>query len=242
MYFMKNLKLFSLTLLTVSMLFATATPAFAGNNQYGQYGQYGQQPGEEQPYSSPTQPAESLLVDKLVAFPGTQNTKGGVSSDRFVDNLSANDLRFAPNSRVLFRIKVKNTSGVTLKNVTMRDFIPDYMEPVGGPGNYDENTRTITYVIPEIKAGEEKVYDFEMQLVAQNKLPADKGIVCVINKVEAFTDMTRDEDASQLCVEKSVQGITTVPKTGPGLGLLVLAGNVLGLGAGAYLRRMKMNK
>lgn len=236
---MKNLKLFSLTIFTISTMFLVTAPVMAGNDQYGQYGQYGQQPGEEQPYSSPTQPAESLLVDKLVAFPGTQQTKGGVSMDRFVDNLSPNDARFSPNTKVLFRVKIKNTSGVTLKNVTLKDYIPDYMEPVSGPGTYDPETRIITYVIPEIKPGEEKVYDFEMQIVAQNKLPADKGIVCVLNKAEAYTDMTRDEDASQLCVEKAVQGITTVPKTGPELGLFVLAGNVLAFGAGTVLRRMK---
>jgi uncharacterized repeat protein (TIGR01451 family) len=235
---MKNIKKISLTLLATGAFLFSSIPVAAGNDQYGQYGQYGQQPGDT-PYESPTQPVESLIVDKLVAYPGTVNSSDGIAMDRFVDNFSPNDKRFNPKSRVIFRVKVKNTSNVTLEDVTLKDYIPGYMEPVSGPGNFDVDTRVITYVIPEIKPGEEKIYDFEMQIVDQDSLPSDKGLICLTNKAEAYTDKVSDEDSSQMCVEKKVQNITTVPKSGPELGLLILAGNLFGIGAGTYLTKFK---
>lgn len=71
-----------------------------------------------------------------------------------------------------------------------------------------------------------------MQVLSQDKLPSDKGLFCIVNKAQAYTDQTSASDTSQLCIEKQVVGVITVPSAGPELGLLLLAGELTTLGLG----------
>jgi uncharacterized repeat protein (TIGR01451 family) len=219
---MKNIKLFSLTFLTIIALLSTAQTAEAGNGSYGQYGQYGT-----------VTPSQGITVDKLVGRGST--TKGGQIS--FVDNYSPNDTRFRPGEKVYFQIKVKNTSNVTLTNVVVKDYIPTYMEPMEGPGTYDANTRTVTYTIASLKPGQEHVANLLMQVYPQNKLAADKGLMCLTNKAQATVNGMTDDDTAQFCVEKEVVGVQNVPSTGPELGLLFLGGNIATLAGGMFLKK-----
>ncbi len=216
---MKKLAIF-LVLATSYLLLSTS--AFA---QYGQYGQYGG-----------TTPNLSIVIDKMVGKPANKGT-----DIEFVDNLSPSDPRFTPNQDVFFRLKVKNTSNVTLTNVQVKDFVPSYIEPVEGPGTYDSNTRTITFGAGDFKPDEEKTYTLKMRVNVQENLPSDKGLFCIVNKSQASNDKALDEDTAQLCIEKQVQGfvqgVTKVPSAGPELGLAFMAGQLLTLGAGIFLKR-----
>lgn len=204
----------------------TAPAVSAGNGQYGQYGQYGG-----------GAPERSIMVDKMVAT--GQKTKGGQQT--FVDNLLPSDPRFAPNTQVTFQIKVKNTSDVTLKNVTVRDILPTFVDAVEGPGEYDANSKTISWTYSELKSGEEKIERVIAQIKPQNQLPADKGLMCMTNKAVVTADNATDEDTSQFCVEKQVvtsEGTapTATPEAGAPL-LIIGALNLLGLAGGIALRK-----
>jgi len=183
----------------------------------GQYGQYG----------APA-PSQSILIEKTVSKPG--------SSD-FVDNLSPSDPRFAPGQQITFRLKVKNTSNINLTNVTVKDFVPDFLQPVSGPGSFDSGSRSISFSAGDFAVNEEKTFFLTMKVVAQDQLPADKGIICEINKAQAFTDQVSDEDTAQFCIEKQVVGVTQVPTAGPELGLAILTFDAAILGAGFWLRK-----
>ncbi len=200
--------------------------ALPANAQYGQYGQYG----------APS-PSKSILINKLVGTPTT--TKGGSTDATFVDNLSVSDTRFRSQQEVLFKLVVKNTSEVTLTNVEVKDFVPDFLEPVEGPGTFDSSTRTITFNAGDFAVNEEKTYILRMKFVSQDKLPGDKGIICLVNKAEAKTSEVFDEDVAQLCVEKEVLGAVSVPSAGPEAGLVLLAFNALAFSTGLYLRKRK---
>jgi len=192
------------------------------NAQYGQYG------GET--------PSYSILIDKMVGKP-TQ-TKGGSQTYTYVDNLSPSDPRFSPNQEVWFKVKVKNTSSQNLTAVQVTDYVPSYLMPIEGPGKWNPNNRTITWNAGDFSVDEEKVYYIKMQVYDQSLLPADKGLFCVINKVDAKKDnVAYDDDTAQLCIEKQVVGATKVPQAGPEMGMLLLVGNILGLGVGIYLRK-----
>lgn len=173
-------------------------------------------------------PSYSIIIDKMVAKPGTSD---------YVDNLSVSDPRFAPSQDVWFKIKVKNTSNKTLTNVQVRDYLPWYLEPISGPGSFDSNTRIISWNAGDFAVDEEKTYFLKAKIFSQANLPADKGLFCVINKADARNDNVFDDDSAQLCIEKSVQGVTTVPSAGPELGLLILTGNLFGLGLGLKLKK-----
>ncbi len=179
-------------------------------------------------YESPCQ-SYSILVDKMVAKPGTEN---------YVDNLSISDYpRFAPGQTVLFKVTIKNTSTTTFGGMTAKDFVPDYLTPIEGPGTFDSTTRTISWDAGFFNVDEQKTYYFKMQINSQANLPADKGLFCLVNKAQAWSNTTTDDDTSQLCVEKQVVGAPKVPSAGPELGILLLSGQVALLGVGIYLKR-----
>jgi len=191
-----------------------------------QYGQYG---GET--------PSYSILVDKMVGKP-TQ-TKGGSQTVTYVDNLSPSDPRFSPNQEVWFKIKVKNTSNINLNAVQVTDYVPAYLMPIEGPGKWNPDNRTITWNAGDFAVDEEKVYYIKMQVYDQSLLPSDKGLFCVINKVDAKKDnVAYDDDTSQLCIEKQVVGAKKVPQAGPAMGVLVLGLNVLTTALGLSIKKL----
>lgn len=218
--------LFSFLLLANLFLLAAVMPRTA-SAQYGCNGQYG---------NCPT--SQSIVVDKLVGMPNA--TKGGIASCDGVDyrdNYSSSDSRFAPGSYVCFKIKVKNTSNVTLNDVVFKDYLPSYVSAVEGPGSFDANSRVISYTIGNMSSGAENVYYIKAQIAGQNQLPSNKGLMCLVNKAHAYNGTVSDEDTAQFCVEKQVTPGKVTPSSGPEFGMLLVAGSTLMAGAGIMLKR-----
>ena len=211
---MKKLFLFVLLLLTVTL----SGPVMA---------QYEQNVG----------PSFSIRMNKLVGEPVVSK---GETTMSFVDNLFTSDPRFAPGQDVFFKLIVKNTSSVTIKNVTVKDFVPTSIEPIDGPGNFDASTRTITFSAGDFAVNEEKSYILKMRVLNQDRLPTDKGLFCLVNKSQASNDNASDEDTAQFCVEKQVSQTPEVPSAGPEYGLILLSLEGLALSAGLMLK--KINK
>lgn len=215
--------------LATCILLSTTSPVSAdtGVNQYGQYGQYGN-----------GSPAAGIMVDKNVSR--GEQTKGGVT--QYVDNFSSSDARFSADQRVYFQIKVKNTSNITLKNVQMTDVLPEYIDAVEGPGDYNATNRVISWTYPELRSGEERIEKLVLQIKPQAQLPSDKGTFCISNKATGRAGDMYDEDSAQFCIEKHVSltkgGVPTqAPQAGAEFGLIFGALNIAGLGAGIYLRK-----
>lgn len=206
-------------ILTLVIALFIASPVSA---QYGQYGQ--------------PAPVESILIDKQVSKPVTQ-TKGGTLQYEYVDNLTPSDVRFQPGQYIYFKLRVKNTSSVTLNNVMVTDKVPWYLDPIEGPGTYDANTRVISFNAGTFNPSEEKLFYFKMQWFAQDKLPADRGLMCVSNYARTYTNNASDDDTAQACVEKQVVGVKQAPKAGPELNILMLMGELSMLGLGFKLRK-----
>lgn len=195
---------------------------FSVNAQYGQYGQ--------------PSPSYSILIDKMVGKP--YQTKGGVTDVEYVDNLTPSDPRFKPEEMVLFKIKVKNTSNSDITNVEVKDYVPAFMEPIEGPGSWNAQTRIISWNAGDFRVDEEKIYYIKMKVNPQTQLPAEKGLFCLVNKVQALSDEANDDDTSQFCVEKQVTpAAAKVPTAGPEMGLALLTGQMLLLGTGILIRK-----
>lgn len=245
---MKHKIIFSILALIIHGSLILSVPTMAQNSQYGQYGQYGQTREDDKKTRSPTKAPESLLVDKQIAVPGTDANRGVVTSRDLVDNLTADDPHFRSGEQVISRIRIKNTSSVALRDIILSDALPDILDPESGPGRYDVDSHTITYTIDELGPQEEQSYD----IVARVLPTAQAGIFCTHNTATVDNGRVSDQDTSQFCIEgeREVQEVVvvsptqapqvrTVPRTGPGLGLLLLAGNILGLGTGIYLKKIK---
>lgn len=222
----------SFLLVLCSMLYALPV-----NAQYGQYGAYGSYGGSSI--------VDSILVDKMVGTASGTSTKGDKTEINYVDNLTTNDNRFSPESEINFKVKVKNTSNRKLSNITVKDTLPSFVEPIeNNGGNYDKNNRVILFNTGELAVGEEKTYIVRVKIVSQNQLPGDQGVICLMNKVAAETNDTKggqtnlfDEDSAQFCVEKEVLGVKTQPSSGPEFGLGLLGLQLIGLTSGVYLKK-----
>lgn len=225
---MKNLFITLITFITVITFISPSVSADSG--QYGQYGQYG----------SPA-PAQTILIDKMVGKV-TGTTKGGVVNVTYVDNLTPADPRFTPGAQVMFSIKVKNTSTVTISNITVNDYVPSYVEPMEGPGTYNSSTRVVSWNIASLAPDQEMVFYLKMQLFGQAQLPADKGLFCLTNKATAGNGSASDQDSSQFCVEKEVIGVKKAPAAGPEAGALILGANAILAGVGFSLKRLTSKK
>jgi len=210
------------------LLLALAVTSNVLADQYGctgQYGQYG---------NCPT--STTILIDKKVGKPVGQ-TKGGNISIQYVDNLSPNDYKFKAGNVVYFQILVKNNSSVVLTNVVVKDTLPAYLTAEKGPDDYNKVTNIITINVGTLQPDEEKVYTIKTVVKAQTELPADKSLICMVNKVDAYTSNVSDSDTSQLCVEKAVMGAKKVPAAGPEMGLVLLSGQLGLLATGFALKR-----
>jgi uncharacterized repeat protein (TIGR01451 family) len=215
--------------LVVAAVYA-ALAAQTTNAQYGCNGQYGQYGG--------CTPTQNITINKLVGkeTPDKYGNKCENVPD-YVENLSSTDPKFIAGNVVCFKLNVTNPSTVTLNNVKVVDYVPAYLEPVEGPGNYDSNSRQITFTIPQLQPNETKTNYVKMQVIDQSKLNAVNDGMCEYNKASAATESAYNEDRAQFCVDKQVIGVTQVPSTGPEDWLPTLLASVSALGAGVYLKR-----
>lgn len=177
--------------------------------------------------------APSLIIDKMVGIPANQ-TKGG--SLTYVDNLGTADYKFKPGDEVSFQLKVRNATDKKLDTITIQDIIPPSLNPLEGPGTYNDKNRVITIDAGNFEVNEEKFYIVKMRVISQEKLPSDKGLFCEINKAVAKSGDLSDDDVAQFCVEKEVIGVKKVPSAGPEMGMLFLSGELILLATGIYCK------
>src|SRR3989344_8511326 len=72
-----------------------------------------------------------ILVDKMVKNPATGT---------FVDHLGPTDPKYRPLQIISFQIKVNNPSDETLDVVEVVDTLPDFVDFISGPDNYDSDS------------------------------------------------------------------------------------------------------
>jgi hypothetical protein len=120
------------------------------------------------------------------------------------------------------------------------DYVPSYLIPVEGPGNFDSANNTISYTIAELKANEERLDNVKMQVKSLADLNSINAGTCMLNKASAAVNSAYDEDTAQFCVEKEVStvtGVSQVPSTGPEDVVPVLVSSFVALGAGFALKK-----
>lgn len=168
-----------------------------------------------------------VLIDKTVRNPST---------GLFVDNLGPSDPKYHPQWTVTFRLVIKNSGDQTLDRVTVTDKLPDFVDFMSGPGNYDSNSKTLTFDVFNLTGGSAQTFEIKARVVHAAVLPADKNVVCVLNNVEAQTSSQKDADTSQFCIEKEMI-VPSVPSAGPEHWILSFAGLSTALTIGLYLRK-----
>lgn len=149
--------------------------------------------------------AGNVSVDKKLAHPKT---------NVLVDNIGINDDKFAPESVVTFQITVTNTGGSRISKVQVKDVFPQYVDFAAGVGNFDSNTKTLSFDLNDLAVNETRTFNIVGKIVPANALPVDRGIVCVVNQAtakDAADSGGPSRDTTQLCVQKDLPVPTVIP-------------------------------
>ena len=184
-------------------------------------------------YGQQCAPGVNIAVNKLIANP---------QSGSFVDNLGINDPKHVAEQTVNFNIIVTNTGSTNIAHVEVKDVFPQFINFISGPGNFDNNTKTLTFEVTSLNVGESRTFALQGKVVPENSLPADQGIMCVTNQAFVATNEGKTSaDNAQLCIERKVLGgqtgkvvvfppskVTQIPATGVSIiQLLILAPTTL---------------
>ncbi len=168
-----------------------------------------------------------LTINKEVRNPAT---------NIFVENLGVSDTLFVKDNEVLYKLTVKNTGSETLNPITVHDIFPPYLTFMSGPGTYDSDTRTLTFELDNVVAGESRSVEILAKVV---ELPSDKDVVCVVNHADAAAGGRYDEDTAQICLGANVLG-ATLPVAGFNDLTVIVPFLAVGLGGLVLLKRNAM--
>lgn len=152
-------------------------------------------------------PSYAIAIDKQVGFPTLGSD--GKTTYSYVDNLGSNDFTFQPGGYVFYKVKVKNTSSVTLDNVVIKDFAPQYVDVF-----------TTQINVGTLQPQEEKEYSIQARV--QQNLP-NQSMTCVTNTAQASNDKVSAQDTAQLCIKQAVPAPKAIPSAGPEFGLVLTA-------------------
>ena len=184
------------------------------------------------PYGSPVYgggviaPKEGeVIIDKMVKNP---------ASGSFVDHLGPTDPKYRPTDIVYFQIKVQNPSDERLDVVEITDSLPDFVDFMTGPGNYDSETGKMTFKVEDLEPGDTRTFELKARVSHQATLPEEKNVICPVNLVEAVFGNKSDSDESQFCIEKEME-VPQVPEAGADP--LMLSGLASALSLGFWLRK-----
>lgn len=192
----------------------------------------------------------NIAINKTVQCPSLQKDTRCLQNGQFVNNLSINDPRFVANQDVTFQIVVTNTGSTNLDKVVVKDIFPQFINFVSGPGNFDQNSKTLTFELNNLAAGESRPSTIVGRVSTDKELVIGNGVSCVVNQATAqiVSNGQMSQDNSQLCIQKgaapTTKGglpvlpaptMTTTPPTGPEMAVLpLLSGSGI---LGYFLRR-----
>jgi uncharacterized repeat protein (TIGR01451 family) len=181
--------------------------------------------------------SNNFTINKLVQMPNGSN---------YVDNLGFNDPRFSPSQIVKYELIVTNTGNSTIPTLNVTDNFPAYINFVSGAGSYNSNSKTLSFTVNNLGAGQNQKFNLTAQIADSKTVPV--GVTCeqnntnnVTNRVTATdTNGVSDNDSSQVCIQNSTAvlpaaTVKTTPATGPEMiPLALLFPGALG---GLFLRK-----
>lgn len=158
-------------------------------------------------------------------------------SDLFVENLGSTDATFSPGSEITYKLRITNNSGETFSTVTVKDYFPEHLEYISGPGEYRDDIRELKFELSDMVAGESREVEITARVKGADQLP-DQSLFCMTNRASAEARGRHDEDTAEACVTTSVDGVSTLPVAGFNDALLMVPFISLG-GAGIALLKKK---
>lgn len=149
----------------------------------------------------------NILINKTVADPVT---------GAFVNNLGVNDSKFQPDQTVTFQLTVSNAGQGVFSQVSVQDIFPQFIDFVSGPGNFDSNSKNLTFTLSNLNPNESRTITVTGKVTSLANLPSGQSVTCVVNQAIATADNQTSQDNSQFCIQMATVTPTTVSSTTKG--------------------------
>lgn len=169
-------------------------------------------------YGTVTCPPTDVTIDKTV-----RNPISGV----FVENLLSGDAAYSPNSEVIYRLKIVNSSNQSFDTVKVEDILPEKVisaSVVEDQKNKVKNEKfedhRVKFELANRFEGNTSIeVDIKAKLKDAGNFNQSKTLYCgntdgLQNTAEVRANDRFDADSSEICVQTSVLGVTTLPKAG----------------------------
>ena len=181
--------------------------------------------------------SNNFTINKMVEVP---------SSSNFVDNLGPNDARFSPSQTITYKLIITNTGSNTIPTLNIVDNFPQLINFVSGAGNFDANSKTLSFTISNLGAGQNQTINLTAQAADSKTVPV--GVICDGRTTNNVTISDNNGgstgDSSQVCIQNSTAvlpatTVKTTPATGPEMIPLAL---LLPGALGGFILRRKSKK
>lgn len=132
----------------------------------------------------------------------------------FVANLGMNDPEFNPGQAITFQVTVTNNDS-SANTITVTDTIPQFMQFVSGPGNFNNSNDTLTWTVTGLGVGQSQTFTIQGNIVAASSIP--QGAICATNQVnESSNNGDGASASSQFCIANSPTPTPTIITTTKG--------------------------
>ncbi len=163
-------------------------------------------------------------------------------NNTYVNNLGLNDPMYHPKDTVTFHITVANLGKDTVAQAVMKDTMPDYVTFTTGPGEYNPQTKTLSFFVYNIKPGTTQQFSVSVTVNDVTSLPANQTVTCVANKVDMVASNNENaQDSASFCIQKTFAPVQTqtTPDTGPEAFsyIAIFASAISGLGIKKFAKK-----
>ncbi len=168
--------------------------------------------------------SDVITINKKVLKPTldvTNNQK--LSADDFIENSSLTQPFTKANSLSAFRLEIANLSDRELKDIVVTDILPEkYLTYVTSEGTYDTKTRTTSFNLDSLKAGETHFFTIQVMTAMGTFLPSDP--ICTVNQAKVNANdkiffilpkAVESQDNARFCLTKNESGSTLLPDNTP---------------------------
>ena len=155
-------------------------------------------------YGGQTCTNTTITLEKDVLNPQTKT---------YVHDLGTTDFNFQPGQTITFHIKITNNGTNLINTIAVTDNFPEFVNFASGPGNFDNNARTLTWTINNLAPNQTQIFSVEGTIFTPPNLPP-LSQNCDVNQATALTDDNQmAQDSSQFCISQSTTATTTPSPT-----------------------------
>ena len=136
-------------------------------------------------------------------------------TNKMVDNLKPTDPTYKPGSLVTLQLMLTNVTTSTFREIDVQNVFPMYVNYLAGEGNFDQNSRILSFKVKDLEPNKPKTYTLMGKIVEAQQLPDENSINCVVNQATGIVlDPASAGDTSTFCIEKKIQ-VTPTPINKP---------------------------